>query len=387
MKQYILIFIFFLQILNADDLSDIFKNGNTVANITFFHYTIDKEDDQKSAYSNAVGGGLKYTTDSSNSLFSSIGFHNSTPIFKSKHKELTSLFNNDKNGSQLSVLSESFLAYKTKNSIFKVGNFLLNTPLMNKDTTRVVPWSYQGISFVINDVFKSSVQINYIDKIRSNTSHIYKIESADGEINNGISMLGFKHHPLDSLDVQLFYYRAPDLYDSAFFQLDYKDAFTDDYTLFCVGLQYVKTSNYDNYIKDVDLIGLRAGVFTDNLDITLNYSKNNGESGISKGYGGLSKIYTSSMIANGKGSYKPRTVSLKTNIDFELIEKQSSEFSIWLTNTKTHLSGGNDYNGLYTHFKHYTNNFTKIYIRYEYLDFEDSELDAKYFRFITSYDF
>ncbi|MCW9026939.1 MAG: OprD family porin [Thiovulaceae bacterium] len=290
---------------------------------------------------------------------------------------MTSLFNYDKNADALTVISESFMAYKTKDTILKVGNFLLNTPLMNKSSARIVPWSYQGASFVIKNIFKSSIQLSYVNKIRKYNSDKYIKQSLSGKIDDGVAMIGFKHHPIEPLDVHLYYYYAPSLYDSSFFQIDYKDNFINNELLFCLGFQNMKT--YDNY--DSDLTGLRTGIFTDNLDITLNYTKN---SGVDKanGYGGLSKVYTASMISNGRGNNKAEALMLKANIEIEFIKKQSSEFSIWLADIDSKSS---KYKSYYTHFRHNTNNFTTIYLRYEYQDFEDDSKDTHYLRFITTY--
>ncbi|WP_373070860.1 OprD family outer membrane porin [Sulfurimonas sp.] len=376
--KYFLV-LFFPIIIFGDSLESAFKNSDITGNLTYFYYTIDKEDNTKDAYANALGGDLKLTTDSSNPIFATVGFHNSTPIVDHKNKKLTSLFNNDKDGNALTAVSESFLAYKTKDSIFKVGNFLLNTPLMNKSSARIVPWSYQGASFVINNIFKSSIQLNYINKMRKYTSDQYKDESLAGKIGDGITMIGFKHHPIEPLDVHIYYYNAPSLYDSYFFQIDYKDNFINNDLLFCVGLQNMKT--YDH--MDVDLIGLRTGIFTEHLDITLNYTKNDGVDK-ADGYGGLSKIYTASMISNGRGENKPEVFMLKTNFEFELISKHSSEFSVWLAKIDSKLT---KYKSYYTHFRHNTDNFIKIYLRYEFQDYEDKTKDAQYLRFITSIDF
>jgi len=365
--------------LFGDTLESIFKNSGTTGSLMFYHYNIDKKDPTKDATASAIGGDLKFTTDSSNKLFGTLGFHNSSPVFNNKHKNLTNLFNNDKNAKALTAISESYLAYNTKNTLFKVGNFLLNTPLINSSSARIVPWSYQGASLVINNIFKSSIQLNYINKVRKYTSDKYTKQSLAGEIDNGIAMFGFKHHPIDPLDVHIYYYNAPSLYDSSFLQVDYKDTLTSDNILFCVGFQNIKT--YDN--QDVNLIGMRTGIFIDHLDMTINYTKNNGEDK-AIAYGGLSKIYTSSMITNGRGADKPETWMLKADLFFELIDKHNTEFSIWLADVKSESS---EYKSYYGHIKHITNYFAKLYVRYEYKDYEDNKLDEKYFRFITSFDF
>ena len=372
-----------LSLLDANSFDNAVKNGNATGNITLFYYNINKDNPVSDAYATALGGDLKYTTDSSKELFATISFHNSTPISKEKNKKSTSLFNNDNNAEALNVVGESFLGYKTKNSVIKAGNFLLNTPLLNKSSARIIPYSYQGVSYLVNNIFKSSIQLNYIDKIRAHTTDEYKDEAIDGNIKDGITMFGFKHHPINPLDVHIFYYYVPTLYDSSFAQIDYKDNFINNNLLFCVGLQHYKTFNDKKHYKDVDLIGFRTGFFTDNLDITLNYTKNRGTS-TAKGYGGLSKIYTRSMISNGRGADKPKTWMLKADLDLEVIKKQSTEFSLWLADIR---SESKEYRSYYAHIQHRPNSSMKIFLRYEFLDYKQNSLDVEYLRFITSYDF
>ncbi len=211
-------------LLSSSELESFFKNGTSVGNITLFHYTIDKENESNDAYATSIGGDIEYTTDNSKKFFASLGFHTSVPILKRKNEASTSLFNNDKNASALTAINESFIAYKTKRGVLKVGNFFINTPLLNQSSSRIVPWSYQGATYVINDFYKSSIQLSYIDKMRSYTSDKYKKETfKDGKFDDGITILGFKHHPQEFLDVNLYYYYVPSLYDSSFIQLDYRN--------------------------------------------------------------------------------------------------------------------------------------------------------------------
>jgi hypothetical protein len=66
----------------------------------------------------------------------------------------------------------------------------------------------------------------------------------------------------------------------------------------------------------------------------LNYSQNFGISGIVKGYGGLAKVFTTSMIANGRGNYKPETWMLKTEYNLPYGKWGQSELAFTYTNTR-----------------------------------------------------
>lgn len=369
---------------------------STEGEIKLFHYSIEKET-EANAYATSLGGFLKYTSDVKNSFFGSVRFDTSNPIAANKNKTNTKLFNNDDNANSLIVNSEAFVAYKTKERIIRLGRVTLNTPMMNNDTTRVVPWSYQGFTYTGLVSEHTKVQLNYITKIRSFISPSYKKESASGEIgNDGITMLSFHYnniYNLHNFNIQSYYYYAPKLYSTFVLQTDYQ-YLIDDATMFCLGMQYFKSGHGGEFADtqninggdDIDLVALRIMLDNDQYSISLNYSQNFGLSGVLKGYGGLSKTYTTSMVANGRANYKPETWMLKSSY-YLPTDSQNTEVALNLTNTKAHDSRGYGFNSIYLHLKHYFTADASIYFRYEQIDYDTAKSDASFFRTIAQYRF
>jgi hypothetical protein len=380
--------------LGADSkVEEAFANANVDAQLQLFYYNIDKKTDAN-ADATAIGGYLKYTTDTQNPFFASVRFHTSNPVGNNLNKTKTSLFNNDKNGDSLNAISESFLAYKTKERIMRVGNVMLKTPMMNDDTTRIVPWSYQGFTYTGESIKDMKVQFYHIRAIRSFTSDAYKQESASGKFgDSGISMLSVHYNGINGLKTQAFYYYAPELYSTFVAQADYELSVSKN-ALFCAGAQYFKSGDGGKYAlkenknggDDINLLALKTSVDTDDFTLSLNYSQNFGISGIVKGYGGLAKVYTTSMIANGRGNYKPETWMLKSvyNLPFE---SHNSEVAFRYTNTQVNDSRGTGFDAYYLHFKHYFSKEASIYLRYENLQYTNNTSDATYFRAIATYKF
>jgi len=266
---------------------------------------------------------------------------------------------------------------------------------MNDDTTRIVPWSYQGVAFTSDTLEDTTVQVNYITQIRENTSDNYTRESASGKFENGITMLGVTYEGIERLNLQIYYYDAPELYNTFTTQLDHKHIFQDDY-LVCLGVQYFKSGDGGKYNTresrnggdDIDLLALKVGLDGPSYGLTLNYSQNFGYSGIVKGYGGLAKVYTTSMVANGRGNYKPETWMLKSHYDFDKTFYGQSEFAIWLTHTRVKDSRGNDFNAFYSHLRHYVNHDFSLYLRFESINYLNGHKnDVNYLRLITAYNF
>lgn len=391
--RYLLIALITTLTLSATPLAKTFSNGSVDGEVKLFYYDI-KKDTSDDAYASSLGGFLKYSTDTNNSFFGSIRFDTSNPIGNNKNKIKTNLFNNDNNADALSVNSEAFVAYKTNDRIIRLGNVTLNTPLMNNDTTRIVPWSYQGFTYAGKVTNTIKVQLNYISKIRSFTSPTYKKQSASGEIgDDGITMLSFHYDNHETLNLQTYYYYAPELYSTFVFQADHQYSTTDT-TLFCLGMQYYKSGNGGKYADtlgknggdDINLIALRVMLDSDDWMASINYSQNFGISGVSKGYGGLAKVYTTSMIANGRANYKPETWMLKTSY-YLPFSSHNDEVALNLTNTKVADSRGDGFDALYLHFKHYFSADASLYFRYEKINYSTLKSDANFFRTIAQYRF
>lgn len=374
-------------------LDEALSQGDVQGNIKLFHYNINR-DTGDDAYATAIGGHLQYTTKTWNELYARVSFHTSNAVGPEKNKMATGLFNNDRKGDALTAISSSFIGYRRNQRVLKVGNFRLNTPMMNDDTTRIVPWSYQGIAFTSTPRGGLRLQLNHIVQIRKNTSDDYKKESASGVIDDGITMLGLHYDFTDELSLFGFYYYAPGLYDTFITQADYKHPFDEDH-FFCLGAQYFKSGNGGENVvtesrnggDDIDLLALRTSFETENWEIGVNYSQNFGLSGLIKGYGGLSKVFTSSMIANGRGNYKPETWMIKSRYDLPTTSFGYSELALNLTRTRVHDNRGDDFNAYYGHLRHHLNIDTSLYIRYESIDFIDKKSDVDFLRIIAAFDF
>ena len=380
-------------LMAGSGITEAFAQGAVHGQIKFFSYDIDKKSDEN-AYANALGGYLKYSTDTNNSFYASVRFHTSQPVGSNKNKEATALFNNDDNGKALTANSEAYIGWRGAERVLKLGNLMLNTPMMNDDRTRIVPWSYQGAAYTGKAIPDTEVQLYHISQIRSHTSDEYKKESASGKIGSGITMLGLHYTGVDSLNLMSYYYYAPDLYSTFIAQADYKLVLESE-NLFCASIQYFNSGNGGKYAErenrnggdDIDLVAVKVGYDTEDWMISLSYSQNFGLSGIVKGYGGLSQVFTTSMVANGRGNYKPETWMLKTSYDLLYTQWGQSELALTLTNTRVKDNRGDDFDAYYMHLRQRFNINTSLFIRYENLNYKSDKSDANYLRIIASYNF
>ena len=384
-------------LIAQSNIEKAFAEGAILGEVKLFSYDIDKES-AEDAYATALGGYLKYSTSTEKMIYASIRYHTSHPIGPSKNREATALFNNDEDGDTLTANSEAYLGWKGTDRVLKVGNLMLNTPMMNDDRTRIVPWSYQGAAYTGKALPNTKVQLYHITRIRSHTSDEYKKESASGELGRGVTALGvnyeLNYEGFDNLALQSYYYYAPDLYSTFVAQADYK-LLLDENDLICTSIQYFNSGKGGKYTKtenknggdDINLIALKVGFDTDDLLVSLSYSQNFGISGIVKGYGGLAKVYTTSMVANGRGNYKPETWMMKTQYDLPMTKWGQSNVALTLTRTRTKDSRGDDFDAYYLHWRHELNIDTSLFVRFENIDYHNDKSDTKYLRIIASYKF
>ena len=379
-------------IMAESTIVNAFENGALQGQIKLFSYDIEKETDED-AYANAIGGYLKYSTDTKYMFYGTVRFHTSQPVGYSNNPEDTALFQD--NGEALTANSEAYIGWLGKKRVLKMGNLMLSTPMMNDDRTRIVPWSYQGMAYTGKAFPDTKVQLYHISQIRSHTSDKYTKESASGEIGSGITMLGFHYYGLNNIALKSFYYYAPDLYSTFIAEANYKFV-TNDEDLFCMSIQYFNSGNGGKYAQtenknggdDIDLVAVKVGYDAEDWLISLSYSQNFGLSGIVKGYGGLAKVFTTSMVANGRGNYKPETWMLKTQYDLPFFTKWGqNEVAFTYTNTRTNDSRGDDFDAYYAHWRHQFKIDASLYVRYETFDYKNDKSDANYLRIILSYRF
>ncbi|NOQ30828.1 MAG: outer membrane porin, OprD family [Helicobacteraceae bacterium] len=374
-----------LSILNAIDLAN-----NIKGDVQYYYYGIDK-DNTDNSYASAVGGNVEYRSEKIYRFGILLGWTSSN-ILNADNAKPTRLFNNDTTEvSNINAISQANIFYQNSKTYFKFGSQKLDTPLLNSTSGRVVPWTFNAVNMLYTPYTHLHIDIGYVDTIRSNTSNIYKKDSASGKLEDGVYYLGLKESLNKHAVLTMYYYNAPKLYDSIYLQYRYSRVHKSD--LYCFAVQYIRTyknggdsSNAsltkNNGGYDTNLIGAKVGLFYENLQLQLAMTKNFGLSGIDKAYGGIVSLYTSSMIADGTGAYKPTAYSFKSILDLG----ENIEAELALTKVEFDDYRGTAYNAIYAGAKYYLSQYTTAHLRYEKL-FPSDTLNQHYTRFILKYKF
>ena len=382
---------------NAASAESLTDRRNFRGNAQLYYYGIETPDASADAYATSLGGRLGYKSHLYYRFGIEAEYAGSNAVGNTKNYEKLYLFNNDKPSRHLNVLSQGNVYYQNPTTYFRLGAQTVNTPLFNEDPTRIVPWSAAGATMTYNRVDQLTVTLAAFDTIRSNTSAVYRKESASGPIDHGLYFLGGSYYLSNEHWLLGYYYLAPNLYDSLYLQYEYRRTLGSDF-LFCLGVQYIRTFTdggdhskavTDNAVggDDVDLAAFKLSTDYHDLQLQLAYSENSGESGINNGYGGLSKVYTSSMIANSRKNKRPETWSLKTAYDiWSSPHWGTTEAAVWLTKTDYRDLAEGDFFSTYVHLRQTFAVNSTAFLRWERVEYKGSA-DATFLRLILKQSF
>lgn len=369
--------------------------------LQYFYYGITHPNDTLSSYANALGGNIRLKSKTFYDFGVTVQYSGSNAIGKTKNYKPLVLFDNAGNSENLNTLSQLNLfytkRYRGKNIVnFKVGSQLIETPVMNLDTTKIVPYSYEAMTFQYSLEGELNVQAGAVSAIKSNVSGAYSNESPSGKITNGIWFAGMTYELQKYHHFMSYFYLAPQLYNTYYGKYAYNHPVRGN-VLYSMGVQFIKTfqaGSSMNAVKegyeggqDVTLLSPMLGVEVYDFELSAAYSQNFGVSGIRRGYGGLTQLYTSSMISNGRGNYKPKAFSIKPAYNFPGNFLGFQNVMLIYTRVLHDMEEGQDQLSYYAHIKMNFDIDTSLYLRYENLEYTKTGLIKRYLRLQLKYRF
>ncbi|HEO98795.1 MAG: OprD family outer membrane porin [Campylobacterales bacterium] len=365
--------------------------GRFDTHIELFHYDINGQEDQDSR-ATVLGGYLHYISRPVYHFGVGVKQYLSDLIFYSKNPALTSL--TDSAGEDINPLSELYAYYETERFALKLGKQQLSTPLLNDDTTRLIPFSYRGVTSRISWNTDTFLALGYITGFRANNSEDYTPYTSSGLAEDGVAYLGF-HTQFGAVKHQWYYYHAPKLYNTLHMEVSASTPYNSSKTLL-YGVQAIYTFDNaeeshtitgDNGGGDVRLIAAKVGIASQKFSYIGSLSYNLGEDGINRGYGGLSSLYTSSMITTGKKRGHPFAKSMKVHYKYYSSGKEKEYSSaLHFTNVTYGDDAANPINAFYIDHKFKFRPREYILLRFE-KQWIAEEDDKSYFRIISAYTF
>lgn len=288
----------------ADNLVSAFKEGKLDGRLRAQYFVTDWDNDAKySATGFAVGGSLIYKTAP---LY---GFSFGTGLYTTQNPGGWTDAEDGKNantskdlfargpgsaydyGDGYAVLAQAYLQYDIAKSKIRAGRMLVSNPWMSPNDTKMIPVAFEGVDFVSNDLLNTTVQFDYIDKIKergmdyfgnmaetldtpSKISSYYDTGYGTATHRHGdapdVTVFGIKNRSFDNLELEGWVMHWPDLVDHLRLEANY--AFEAGDVILGLGGLYMqqydkgagdiilpKTNNYDSDNSvDTYLWALRA---------------------------------------------------------------------------------------------------------------------------------
>ncbi len=367
--------------------------GEFRTHIEFFHYDINtiETGSENDAYATALGGFLSYRSVPVMDHFG-MGYtqYLSHLIFSEQNPCKTLLC--DGAGHDINPMAELYLYYSDDHVDVTAGRQQLDTPLINDDTTRLIPYSYEAITAKVRFDRDTILSLGHVSGFRTNTSEEYTDESSSGYARSGVSYIGL-NTAFGNVKHQWYYYHADGLYDALHTEVSTKTPYDSSRDLL-YGVQAIYTfnggeniSNRSNGGDDVRLIAAKLGIANDRYEWIGSLSYNFGDDGISRAYGGLASVYTTSMITGGKDVGNPFAKSLKITYNYDsATRKNAYTSSLHLTNVTYDDPALHDTNAIYIDHRFNFRPREYIFLRFE-RQWIDGAADRSYFRIISAYEF
>ncbi len=239
----------------SDNLVSAFKEGKLDGRLRAQYFVTDWDNDAKySATGFAVGGSLIYKTAPLYGLSFGTGLYTTQNPGGWTDEEDGKNANTSKDlfargpgsaydyGDGYAVLAQAYLQYDIAKSKIRAGRMLVSNPWMSPNDTKMIPIAYEGVDFVSNDILNTTIQLDYIDKIKergmdyfgnmaetldtpSKISSYYDTGYGTATSRHGdapdVAVFGIKNRSIDNLELEGWVMHWPDLVDHLRIEANY----------------------------------------------------------------------------------------------------------------------------------------------------------------------
>ena len=378
-------------LFGENSFKELLEGGVTEGSLYALYYD-RKHDVVGSEYTAAaVGGSLAYTSRKEAGIFVSAKLRSTNLTGAKNNPELSRLVGTDQKS--VDALSEAYLGLVDGNHLLRIGRQYLDTPLLNGDTTRVVPYTYNGVQYQWSGSDKSRAVLGKVHEVKAFDSRFFEAVSDSGSLDDGIWYLGLEDRRISGLGYIFYYYQAKQLFDTLFVEID--DSYDLDGVQIFSGIQYIKTyengegENIDPSREegggDVALAALRLGFKAGTYGLIVAHSQNSGRDGLGRAYGGMAELFTTTMITDGIHRGSPKTTSLRLKYDWTPETSTRLIYNVTEYGVDAHdkvpASATNDYKSFYADLQYEMPGDALVYFQYEQIDKELEKTDLNEFRF------
>ncbi|ADR35388.1 outer membrane porin (plasmid) [Sulfuricurvum kujiense DSM 16994] len=250
---------------SAQSLEDIFAEGKVSGNLRAFWYDGERElRIDRTALT--VGGILSYKTAPYEGVSGGVSLFSSNGITSLTHMpESGQTHNLNLDGSSINTLGEAYLQYTGYDTSIKYGRQRLDLPLSNDYYNRMLPNSFEALSFENRSLNHTTLKGAYITGWKYKGSDTFVSPTYSLGVDRDIAVLGGIYTPTASLKIELYDTFVRDVMNAPYLQIINNEIWkSSEGTTLSGALQYLnERSTGDKAVGDVDtyLLGLR-GILT-----------------------------------------------------------------------------------------------------------------------------
>ncbi len=252
--------------LEADVVEEAFSNAKMNGQLRLGAVQIENDTGDKSS-TLALGGNLGVKTAPIAGVSLGATVYTTNALF-GKDSEAIFL---DSNSDSYSIVGEAYIKAELGKSSLKVGRQIVNTPYADSDDVGMVPNTFEGITFVNQDIEDTTIVLASLDKwsgVDSPTPEKFNEMQGSGD---AVLTAGLIYEGIENITLQAWHYKL-DNTDFNYFEAGYE---TDQFN---VAGQYTTQDN------DNSAFGLQVGVDIGDLKLATAYNKVSGT--VSNGFGG-----------------------------------------------------------------------------------------------------
>lgn len=149
-----------------ESLKDTLRDGTVSGNIRAYYNTREYETREDEA-AFALGGALRAQSGSFGSISLGLGYYTAQDLDTNSSDPAKV---NGRLGSELEVLAEAYIKFEQGKNKGYLGRHIINTPLANAGDAFIVPFAFQGYTFISTALDGFTFQANYLNEIKNRNS-------------------------------------------------------------------------------------------------------------------------------------------------------------------------------------------------------------------------
>jgi len=253
-------------VLEADGIADAFSNTKVEGQLRVGAIQIKDEVGDKSS-TLALGGSLGVKTAPVSGVSLGATFYTTNALF-GKNTEGMFL---DSNSESYSIVGEAYLQADLGKTSIKAGRQLIDTPYADSDDVGMIPNTFEGVTFVNQDISNTTVVLASLDKWAGVDADVpEKFNEMQGS-GDAVLTAGIIYEGIENTTLQAWHYRLDDA-NFNYFEAGYENE------------QFTMATQYTDQDNGNRAFGLKVGVNMGSLTLTTAYNKVNGTVG--NGFGG-----------------------------------------------------------------------------------------------------